>query len=187
MKDIILTTARLMLRPFDEESDWQAAREYASDPEVTRYLGWELRTQEQELREFVRNRLRPVPIGVDEKGACFAVVLKAEKRLIGECCIGTFSPRDRQGFIAYAFSRACWGKGYATEAASAVLDYGFSRLGYHKISAMCAVENAASARVLEKLGMKLEGRFREDKLIGDKWHDMFAYAILEGEWKARVL
>jgi RimJ/RimL family protein N-acetyltransferase len=77
-----------------------------------------------------------------------------------------------------------WGNGYATEAASAMVAYGFDELKVHRVSASLVADNAASARVLEKLGMREEGRFREATQFKGRTWDALHYAILEPEWRA---
>ena len=86
--------------------------------------------------------------------------------------------------IGYEFDPIYWNHGYATEAAHVMVDYGFNRLDVHRIWAACVADNTGSAHVLEKLGMKLEGRFRENRYYKDRWWDSLYYAILEDEWKA---
>lgn len=71
-----------------------------------------------------------------------------------------------------------WSKGYATETAKALVEFGFKKLCLHRVFATCDPENTASARVLEKTGMKLEGHIREHKLVKGKWRDSLLYAII---------
>lgn len=75
-----------------------------------------------------------------------------------------------------------WGLGYASEAARAMLAFGFNEIELHRIWAQCNAENQASWRVLEKLGMRLEGRLRQDDFFKGRWWDDLIYAILENEW-----
>jgi len=76
-----------------------------------------------------------------------------------------------------------WNHGYATEAAHAVVDFGFQHFGVHRIWADCVADNVGSAHVLEKLGMKLEGRLREKEYFKGRYWDELIYAVLEEEWK----
>lgn len=86
--------------------------------------------------------------------------------------------------VWYKINVEHWNRGYATEAIRAVIRFGFSRLGLHRIEAGCAVENLASIRVLEKAQMTREGRRRQLLPLKTGWMDSFEYAILEEEWKA---
>ena len=176
---MLLTTDRLVLREF-EENDWPAVLEYQSDPQYLRYYAWTGRTAE-DVRAFVRHF-------IDWQGEQprrnfqFAVVLKGEGRLIGNCGIRT-NPDRREADIGYELAHPHWGRGYATEAARAVLAFGFEELRLHRIWASCVLENAGSARVLEKLGMRREGHLREHEWMRGRWWDTLLYAILDREWQ----
>jgi len=175
-----LETERLYLREF-EESDWEAVHQYGSDPEVVKFLAWGPNTKE-DSRNFIRRA-----IGYEQqeprKDYVLAVVLKAKGTLIGGCGIHLSKPNSREGGISYCLNRHFWGRGYATEAARALLAFGFQEMGLHRIFATCDVENLASARVLEKVGMKREGCLREHIWTKGRWRDSFLYAILEHQWQ----
>ncbi|MEZ4570786.1 MAG: GNAT family protein [Thermomicrobiales bacterium] len=79
------------------------------------------------------------------------------------------------------------GQGFATEAAAAIVRFGFEDLGLHCIWAECNAENTGSVRVLTKLGMQREARFRDHKWFGDRWWDTEIYAMLEDEWRGAVV
>ena len=177
---VIIQTKRLVLRDFNED-DWEAVHEYASDPEVVRYMEWGPNTEE-ETRNFIKRAIshqneKP------RRNFTLAIVLKSEGKLIGGCGIVVSDPENRQGYIGYCLNRNFWGRGYATEVAEALVKFGFERLNLHRIFATCDPKNLASARVLEKVGMKLEGHLREHKLAKGKWKDSLLYAILDYEWK----
>ena len=112
------------------------------------------------------------------------MVLKETGQLIGHMVFHPwFAPRTYE--IGWVFHPGWHGRGYATEAARALLDYGFRELGLHRIIATCQPENPASYRVMEKIGMRREGHFR--KCIyrgGETWWDEYFYAILAEEWGA---
>jgi [ribosomal protein S5]-alanine N-acetyltransferase len=88
----------------------------------------------------------------------------------------------RAGVIGYSLAQQYCGHGYATEAASSLLWFGFESLGLHRISATTDVRNFASWRVMEKLEMRREGHFRENVWQRGQWRDSFLYAILAHEW-----
>ena len=77
-----------------------------------------------------------------------------------------------------------WGHGYATEAARALVTFGFEELGLARISSWCISENVRSSRVLDKIGMHLEGRLRANERFRDRWWDTSLYALLRDEWEA---
>jgi RimJ/RimL family protein N-acetyltransferase len=111
------------------------------------------------------------------------IVLFAANRLIGGCGIHVSNPENREGWIGYCLNQRFWGKGYATETAKALTDFGFKVLGLHRIFATCDPANVKSAHVLEKAGMKCEGHIREHRWAKGRWRDSLLYSVLEQEWK----
>jgi [ribosomal protein S5]-alanine N-acetyltransferase len=177
---MMLTTDRLILRDF-VESDWRAVLEYQSDPAYLRYNPWWHRT-ELDVRSSVRMFIswsEEVP----RKKFQFAIVLKREEQLIGNCGLRKQNPQTRVADLGYEIDRRYWGYGYATEASRALLKFGFEQLGLHRVWAYCIAENVASARVLEKIGMKCEGLQRESEWMKNRWWDTLHYAILDREWR----
>lgn len=176
-----LETERLILREF-EESDWRAVLAYQSDPLYLRYYHWSDRTPGNVMAfvnmfvEWQKERPRTK--------FQLAVVHKKQKQLIGNCGIRVNNGELREANIGYELDSRFWGKGYATEAARAVLRFGFEELNMHRIYACTLAVNKGSARVLEKLGMRLEARELEKEFIKDQWHDSLTYAILDREWPA---
>jgi len=176
----IIKTERLLLRNL-EVNDWQAVNEYASDPEVVRYMDWGPNT-EKETKEFIQ-RAMSTQEEKPRRVYTLAIVVEKEDRLIGSCGINLSNPENREGWLGYCLDRDFWGKGYGTEVARGLMDFGFTELALHRIFATCDPRNTASAHVLEKSGMKREGCLREHKWSKGKWRDSYLYAILEQEWK----
>jgi ribosomal-protein-alanine N-acetyltransferase len=179
---MILDTNRLLLREF-VASDWHAVLAYQSDPRYLRYYPWTERTAE-EVQAFVQ---RFIGWQTEERRTRFqlAVVLRAEGRLIGTCGIRMEAADIRKADLGYEVAPLYWGQGYATEAARAMLGFGFEKLGLHRIWASCLAENVASVQVLEKLGMRCEGRLRDNHWMKGRWWDALVYGMIEDEWKAR--
>ena len=100
---------------------------------------------------------------------------------IGEAGMNLFAPRYRRGSIFYNLLPSHWGQGYATEVAKALIIFGFHILQLHRIEAGAATENAASLRVLEKVGMRREGMSRKILPTPAGWRDNYRYAILEDD------
>ena len=180
---MILATDRLLLREFVED-DWRAVLEYQSDARYLEYSPWTYRTAE-EVRGFVRGFVqwreeRP------RTNYQLAITLPAEGRLIGNCGIRMETAGSRQANIGYEIAPSYWGEGYATEAARAIVGFGFGDLRLHRIWACCIAENAASYRVLEKIGMRRERRLREEEWIKGRRWDTLVYAILDHEWRSRA-
>jgi ribosomal-protein-alanine N-acetyltransferase len=154
-----LETRRLLLREF-RDSDETAIHEYAQDREVTRYTDFGPNTIEQ-TRAFLQTCLASQERWPRES-ISLAIELKLETRLIGGIGFVNIDSDMRTGKFGYVLHRAYWGKGFATEAASALLNFGFEILFLHRIVALCDVRNGASSHVLEKLGMRCEAHFRKD-------------------------
>ena len=177
-----LTTERLILRDF-VESDWEAVFAYQQKPLYLRYNEWTGRTPEA-VREFVQMFLdhqKQMPRIKFQ----LVITLKSTGQLIGNCGVRRKFHEAPNGDIGYELDPDHWGNGYATEAARAVMHFGFTQLGLHRISASCVADNTGSAHVLEKLGMQLEGRLREKDYYKDRWWDTLLYAILYDEWQAQ--
>jgi RimJ/RimL family protein N-acetyltransferase len=167
---------RILLREL-MESDWTQVQEYAGDPEVVKYEVWGPNTEEQS-REFIRHAMS-CQQDKPRKTFEFAVTLKDSGKLIGGCGIRIKDPTQREGDLGYSLLRNQWGKGLGTEVAKALISFGLKRLGLHRVWATCHVENKASARVLEKAGMRREGVLRKNKLQRGEWRDSCLFAVLE--------
>jgi ribosomal-protein-alanine N-acetyltransferase len=94
------------------------------------------------------------------------------------------SERSRRAELAYALARPLWGRGLATEAARIVIEHAFRAMGAHRVEAPCVAENRGSARVMEKLGMRLEGTRRRALFHRGRYWDVELRAILRDEWAA---
>ena len=175
-----LETDRLILRDFMKD-DWQEVLLYQSDPLYLRYNDWTERTPEavQDFIGWFLNQQQQEPRIKFQ----LAVVLKSSNQLIGNCGVRMAKAGSAEADIGYELNPKYWNHGYATEAASAIIDFGFGRFGIHRIWADCIADNVGSAHVLEKLGMKLEGRLRENKYFKGRWWDTLMYAILVDEWE----
>jgi [ribosomal protein S5]-alanine N-acetyltransferase len=168
-----IETQRLRIRSF-QPIDWQAVYDYTSDPAVHEYIPEGPFTPEQ-AKAFVADNM-------DEQARAVAVLLKSDDVLIGHM---VFHPwfASQTYEIGWTFNRTYHGQGYATEAAMALLRYGFEELHLHRIIATCQPENVASWRVMEKLGMRREAHFRKcERRPNDLWWDEYFYALLEEEW-----
>ena len=102
---------------------------------------------------------------------------------IGVVAIWHINFKFKSAEIWYKLHPDYWGKGIGTEAAMALINFGFSTLNLHRIEAGCAVQNIASARILEKVGMTREGGKRKALPIRGEWIDNYEYAILEEDWE----
>ena len=177
----MLSTERLILRDFNED-DFAAVHAYASDPMVTQYTDWGPNT-EDETRAFLGRALDRRHVSPRTEFD-FAIVMKGDATLVGSCGLYVKHPEHREGMIGYVMNRHYWGQGIVTEAARAVAGFAFQQLHLHRLYATCDVENAASARVMQKLGMHREGHLREHLFERGRWRDSYIYAVLEQDWQA---
>ncbi|MEV7468439.1 GNAT family protein [Streptomyces kronopolitis] len=181
--DYPIRTARLDLRPVTHD-DLAAIHAYQRLPEVCRYLYWgpfdEAGSRASVAAKAARTTLR-------ESGDVLqlAVVVRASGVLAGDVTFVWKSLEHRQGGIGYVFHPDHAGHGYATEASRALLRLGFEELGLHRVQAELDGRNTASARVLERLGMRREGHLRENEFLDGEWADEVVYAMLAREWRAR--
>jgi [ribosomal protein S5]-alanine N-acetyltransferase len=177
-----LRGTRLTLRDLARD-DWPGIHAYSSLIEVCRFQPWGPNTPE-ETRAFVDAAVA----SADEKPRwrfALAVWVPGVAQVAGLCELNIRDDAFHTGEIGYALHPDHWGRGLASEAAGLLLRFGFEELGLHRIHATCDPRNLASARVLEKIGMRYEGRMREVMLIRDGWRDSSLYAILDREWRAR--
>jgi ribosomal-protein-alanine N-acetyltransferase len=117
-----------------------------------------------------------------EEAVTLAMTLKEDGRLVG--CISLFEViKGHKGELGYWVGVPYWGKGYCTEAARAIMEYGFTELDLNRIHACYFTKNAASGRVMEKLGMSYEGTQIQHTLKWGKFEDLALMGILKKDWE----
>ena len=182
MIDVCLSTPRLRLREL-QETDLAGVHEYASDPEVARFVPWGPNT-DRDTRAFWRQGAA-WRAETPRRQYVLAIEVRADGQVAGSCALRISEPEHRGANIGYALARRHWGQGYASETLQALMEFGFGVLDLHRIWAVCDPANTASARVLEKAGMRREGELLEHRWEKGRWSDEWLYAILEKEWAAR--
>jgi ribosomal-protein-alanine N-acetyltransferase len=150
----VIETARLRLRPF-VPADAAAHRRLYADPEVTRWLGGGPFVGEEAERRSARALRRFVEQWEQRGFGVWAVLDRATGAFLGQCGLSALDAL-REIELLYAFHRAAWGRGLATEAARAALAYAFDAAGLARVIAVASPDNLASRRVLEKIGMVYE-------------------------------
>lgn len=178
--DYPLETARLRLRPFTR-GDVDAVFDYRRREDVARYL-FDVPLSREECALAVQQRIGQVALEADDDKIILGVELADEGMLIGEVSLILRNVDARQGEIGWIFHPDYQGHGYATEAAVALLDLAFKDGEIHRVMARCDARNSASAKLMERLGMRREAHFREHALFKGEWDEEFVYAILETEW-----
>lgn len=167
-----IRTERLFIREF-EIKDWEAVFAYTADSNVMKYIPEGVFTK-KDAKEFVKNN-----IGASAEK--FPVVKLDGNILIGHIIFHKYFG-DHTYEIGWVFNPDYQNRGYASEAAQAVIEFGFKQMNLHRIIATCQPENVPSYRVMEKIGMRREGFFRKCIPHGDEWWDEYYYAALKEDW-----
>ena len=177
-----IRTERLILRP-PRLSDAAAAYERRRLPEVARYQDWEMPyTLERAEKSMARTAAMDGP--VDGKGWTITVVdAEAPDRILGDLAV-ELRWGGRTGFFGYTFHPDHWGRGYATEAAQAIVRYLFTDPAVSRIESSLHPDNPPSARVLEACGLIYEGLTRQSFWVGDECSDDILYGMTRADWDA---
>jgi RimJ/RimL family protein N-acetyltransferase len=177
----VLHTARLVLRPFREEDAPLLARLAGTHRVADTTASIPHPYSEEHALLDIRKFNEQFQAGV---GAYFVIALReTPSLLIGCVLLKQINRRDEQAELGYWINEAESGKGYVTEAARAVLQYGFNALHLNRISACHMTRNPASGRVLERIGMKQEGRLRQAAKKWGIFEDLLVWAILRDEFR----
>jgi len=176
-----LETERLVLRPF-EQSDTDALCAIHSDEPNARYLYNEARTREQ-VEQLLERKIAGSSLRAEGEWLSAAAVLPATGELVCDVSLHWESEAHKQGEIGFIAHPAHHGHGYATEAARPLLAFAFEELGLHRVVGRLEARNIASARVLEKLGMRREALFVENEWVKGEWQSELVYAMLAREWR----
>ncbi|MBM4262091.1 MAG: GNAT family N-acetyltransferase [Deltaproteobacteria bacterium] len=176
IKPQTLKTERLRLRKVKLSDAEAIFRQYAQDPEVTRYVSWRAHQSLDETREYVRMCLLAWDVG---KAYHWAIERLEDKQVIGMIITRVNGEKWELGFV---LARGHWGQGYMTEAVKGLIAWAFKQKDVYRVWAVCDVDNAASARVMEKSGMQREGVLRRWSVhpnISPEPRDSYCYAIVK--------
>ncbi len=174
-----LDTQRLRLRKTILADAEVIFTEYAQDPEVSRYLTWRPHQSVADTREFVRACLTAWG---RRTSFHWTIVRRKDDRLLGMI---TARVDGHKWELGYVLARSYWGRGYMTEAVSAVVRWAFSRPEIYRVWAVCDIDNRASARVMEKAGMKLEGILRRWSIhpnLSGEPRNSYCYSITKSDF-----
>ena len=171
-----LKTERLRLRKAKLSDAEAIFRQYAQDTEVTRYVSWRAHGSLDETVEYVRMCLLAWDVG---KAYHWVIEQAEDKQVIGMIIARVNGEKWELGFV---LARAHWGKGYMTEALKELIAWALRQKDIYRVWAVCDIDNAASARVMEKSGMQREGILRRWSLhpnISPQPRDSYCYAIVK--------
>jgi [ribosomal protein S5]-alanine N-acetyltransferase len=175
-----LTAARLRLRPF-ADADADALFALHSNAFVLRYWDSPPWTDSARAERFIATSRQMADEGT---GARLAIERLSDRAFIGWCGLMRWNPDYRSASLGYCLDEAAWGHGYATEAARALLTWAFDALDLNRVQAEADTRNAASARVLGKLGFVHEGTLREDCVVNGDVSDSWVFGLLRREWRS---
>ncbi len=179
-KPPILETERLILRKM-AVSDHKDMFEYSARPETSRYLLWSPHPS-----PFYTKRYLTWLQGQYRGGKFydFAVVEKESGKMLGTCGFTSFHIPNNSAEVGYVLNPDFHGKGYATEALTKLMEFGFRTLYLHRLVARIMVENIASRRVAEKCGFRHEATHIDEMLVKGEYRTIAEYAILSSEFRA---
>lgn len=174
----IIETERLLLREI-QERDMFDMFEYARLSYVGPVAGWEPHSSVEYTKDVIKQYRRKYTYG---QLGVFAVVLKENGKMIGTAELHTFMPNFKAE-LGYTINPCYWGKGFALEASTGIIDWGFKELNLKRIECCSYVENRQSQRVCEKLGLTYEGvRKKGYQLYDGTIHDLICYSITDDEY-----
>jgi len=172
-----IITTRLKIREFNSD-DLDALLQMDLHPLVNRFEPGTL------TPEDIRYRLEGAlewAAEIPRKIYKLAITIPPDDCLRGRITLKHSASGDEEWMLGWTLHPDYWGKGYASEAALSVLNFAFSELHAHRVSAYCHADNSASIRVMERIGMKFEGRMRERIFLDGRWYDELVYGILVNE------
>jgi ribosomal-protein-alanine N-acetyltransferase len=167
----------LTLREFRAD-DLESSMAVVGDPQVTQSLSFDTRSKHDQA---VRLEADIARAKADPRPDYYLAIANGSDLLVGFVRIGIGG--HQSGELGYAVRREDWGTGYATEAASLIMQFGFETLGLHRIQAACGPDNIASKRLLARLHFTPEGRMRDHVFTNGAWRDSLLYSILAPEWR----
>ncbi|MBQ8087000.1 MAG: GNAT family N-acetyltransferase [Clostridia bacterium] len=173
IEPIIINTERLCLRPFELSDAPAMYQNWASDPEVTRYLTWPTHASEEVTRTLLA-------LWIEQRDPSWCVALRETNEAIGSISVVSANVETQTVEIGYCLSRAYWGGGLMPEAASALIETLFHTFEVKRVIAKHDSENLKSGRVMQKAGMRYVGRREKGAQNNLGLRDMELYEIVRG-------
>lgn len=177
MYPIQLSGTQVTLREF-HSNDLDRVMTVVGDDRVTDSLSFDTRSrgQAEELLSGILDRAEQEP-----RTEYYLAVTTADDGMVGFARLGLNGVQAAK--LGYAIAADYWGRGYATDAARTLIDFGFGTLKLHRVSAAMGPDNAASIELVYRLGMSYEGRIRDHVHTNGEWRDSLLYSVLTHEWK----
>ncbi len=175
----VIHTQRLILRPYRLGDEAAMYRNWASDPDVTKYLTWDIHASVAVTKAVVEDW-----VGSYASDTVYHWGITEGGELIGDIAVVKWHEREEWCEIGYCMGKAWWGRGYMTESLRAVLRFLFTEVGFHRAALCHDIDNPASGRVMQKAGMQQEGVMRERAKRRDgSFGDIVWYGALAREWR----
>jgi len=174
-----IRTERLLLRP-TRTTDAGAALDIFSDFETMEYWSNEPINTVDEAQQLIEDDIKWAAL---ESTCNWAIALPETDLYIGKISLFQISKQNRRGEVGYLLNRKHWGKGYMSEALSAVLSIAFNVMDLHRIEADTDPENKPSLALLERFGFVREGLFQDRWFVHGEWHDSVMLALLKSNYR----
>lgn len=175
----MIETERTILRPIESKDNKQVFS-YRSDSETNKYQSW-IPKNLGDVNEFISKN--PSEFNKPETWFQLVIIEKNTNEIIGDIGIHFIDSDNFQCEIGCTLNKNVHGKGFATEALRGSIDYLFKKLSKHRIVASIDPKNINSIKLIERIGFRKEGQFKESLLINGEWVDDLVYALLKKEWK----
>ena len=177
----LLETERLIMRAFVREDAEPMFRNWASDPEVTKFLTWPTHTSEEVTSKVVASWVEK---NSDPASYQWAIVWKETMEPIGSISVVTWREEVGEAQVGYCIGKEWWHRGITTECLSEVIRFLFREVGVNRIIARHDVNNPHSGMVMKKCGLRYEGLLRQAGWNNQGICDMCVYGILRGDYEA---
>lgn len=170
-----LETDRLILRKYELGDEIQVFKNWGSDENTSKYVGWNTHKSVEETRKYIEKSIEQAENGEFH----WVVQIKETNELIGDISVIEINKKHSNCEVGYSYGSKYWGKGYATEALRAVIEFLLKECGLHLVEAKHQSLNPASGRVMEKAGMKKDAVLRQRRInkITGQINDLVIYSI----------
>jgi len=178
-----IDSERLYMRPFKDQ-DAVPMLEYHSDPDVVRYIPWDVRTLE-EVQKSNKENAHAYFLNHEGDYLTLALIRKEDDQLIGQMNAMFRSELHKTAEFGYVINPKFGGQGYVTEAATALISALFDSGLFHRVFANMDCRNHPSEAVAKRVGLRKEAHHIQDYWFKGEWTDSYIYATLKDEWQSR--
>jgi RimJ/RimL family protein N-acetyltransferase len=179
MLPLPITRPRLVLRRL-HMNDWKDLVEVLGDDEIYTFVDATPKTEEQLVKWLEEEQW--IKLTTPETTFCLAIEHGSDKKVIGAVYFNFIRGDRKQGSFSIYVSRKFQRQGLGTEALEGLLDFCFNGISLHRLAASCDSQNNAAIRMLNKVGLRREGEFLEDHMVGEAWGNTMYYALLAKEY-----